>query len=121
MCAGVRSMPMSDSAPIDCSHIPTVFPASPPRTLTNLVGRGHEVAQVRSLLKRPDDRLDGPKWSRWHRHKIRLALQVAHDVADAFTNGVAFVALAVITEPALVQPRPSARGPGSAVRPPCTA
>ena len=74
-----------------------------PLSLTPLVGREREVAQVSSLLLRDDVRLvvlTGPGGV----GKTRVALQVATDAQEAFPDGVVFVSLAAIRDPALVLP-----------------
>ncbi|GIV98593.1 MAG: hypothetical protein KatS3mg057_3250 [Herpetosiphonaceae bacterium] len=76
---------------------PTNLPASP----TSLIGREREVAAISALLRRQDVRqvtLTGPAGT----GKSRLALQVAADLIDDFEDGVFFVALASINDPALV-------------------
>ena len=72
-----------------------------PRPLTSLVGREREAGTVAGLVRRDDVclvTLTGPGGV----GKTRLALQVAADAADAFPDGVAFVALAQISDPSLV-------------------
>jgi len=74
-----------------------------PVSRTPLIGRDHERLAARSLLLRSDVRLvtfTGAGGT----GKTRLALQVAADVGSAFNGRVYFVALASISEPALVVP-----------------
>ena len=78
------------------------FPSMPLQS-TPLIGREHHVASVRDLLTRPEVRivtLTGPGGV----GKTRVALAVAAEVAPAFPDGVAFVGLAPLTDPALVVP-----------------
>jgi predicted ATPase/class 3 adenylate cyclase len=91
-------------------ELPTSFP--PLKTLdermnnlpaqpTPLVGRERELGEVRNLLRGEGVRLltlTGPGGI----GKTRLGLQVAADLVDEFEDGVFFVALAPITDPALV-------------------
>src|SRR5207302_5510183 len=74
-----------------------------PAQATALIGREKEVAGVGALLRKPEVALvtlTGPGGT----GKTRLALQVAADLLDDFRDGVWFVELAAILEPALVVP-----------------
>lgn len=73
-----------------------------PLQLTSLVGRAREVTQVSRLLRRVDVRLvtlTGPGGI----GKTRLAQHIAADLLDAFVDGVIFVDLAPISEPAQLE------------------
>ena len=74
-------------------------PHNLPAQLTRLVGRGADVAALRELLR--DGRLvtiTGPGGI----GKTRLALHVAGELLDGFTDSVCFVDLSPIADPALV-------------------
>ncbi len=92
------------------ADLPTDFPplktlaAHPnnlPIQLTSFIGRAQEVAAVQRLLQREGVHLltlTGPGGS----GKTRMALQVAAELGDVFPDGVYFVNLAPIREPAFV-------------------
>src|SRR5215469_3109316 len=74
-----------------------------PVQLTSLVGREHDAASAAALLRRPEVRLltlTGPAGV----GKTRLALHVATEMLDSFVDGVYFIPLAPISDPALVVP-----------------
>ena len=79
--------------------MPNIIPVS----LTSLIGREQEIETLCQLLHRPDVRLvtiTGPGGV----GKTSLALQVAHDLQDAFTDGIFFISLAAITDSTLIIP-----------------
>ena len=79
--------------------MPNIIPAS----LTSLIGREQEIETLCQLLRLPDVRLvsiTGPGGV----GKTSLALQVAHDVQDAFIDGVFFISLAAISDSTLIIP-----------------
>ena len=74
-----------------------------PVSLTSLIGREQEIETLCQLLHRSVVRLvtiTGPGGV----GKTSLALQVAHDVQDAFTDGVFFISLAAISDSTLMIP-----------------
>jgi predicted ATPase/DNA-binding SARP family transcriptional activator len=72
-----------------------------PAHSTPLIGREAQLAEVGEMLRRPEVRLltlTGAGGT----GKTRLALQVAHDALADYSDGVYFVALAPVRDPALV-------------------
>jgi predicted ATPase len=89
--------------PVDFPPLRTVgaHPTNLPAPLTSFVGRHGDLAEACRLLRREQVRLltlTGPGGI----GKTRLALQVAAELAEAFPDGVFFVALAPVSDPGLV-------------------
>src|SRR2546421_5302853 len=74
-----------------------------PVSLTSLIGREHEVQATHALLLRPDVRLLTLTGTGGV-GKTRLALRVATELLADFPDGVFFVSLAPVSDPALVIP-----------------
>ena len=77
------------------------FPNNLPLQATPLIGREREVEAVSRRLRSPETRLltlVGPGGT----GKTRVGLQAAAELVDDFEDGVFFVPLAAITDPALV-------------------
>src|ERR1700676_5275500 len=74
-----------------------------PVSITSLIGREHEVQALHALLLRPDVRLLTLTGTAGV-GKTRLALEVARNLAHDFADGVYFVSLAPISDPAFVIP-----------------
>jgi predicted ATPase/class 3 adenylate cyclase len=72
-----------------------------PAGMSNFIGRERELAELGALLRRDDMRLltlTGPGGT----GKTRLAIRLASESVEQFKNGVFFVALAAVTDPARV-------------------
>jgi predicted ATPase/transcriptional regulator with XRE-family HTH domain len=87
-------------APASLSLVPSTSGALPVQ-LTSFVGREADLTAARALLLRPNVRLltltGAPGTG-----KTRLAIELAATLTDQFANGVVFVSLAPLTDPALV-------------------
>ena len=87
----------------DFAPLKTLYRTNLPIPATQFLGRDDELAEVRELLGRDDARLltlTGAGGS----GKTRLALQAAGDAAEAYPDGVWWVPLAPLAEPADVGP-----------------
>jgi predicted ATPase len=89
------------SAVEDSLQAEPIWNVLPP--LTSFIGREQEISAVCTLLERTDVRLLtilGPGGI----GKTRLSMQVAHEMRDLFADGICFVELAALRDPALVIP-----------------
>src|SRR5215207_1462815 len=89
--------------PVEFPSLKTLerYPNNLPLQLTPLIGREREIDEVCRRLRSPEVRvltLTGPGGA----GKTRLGLQVGAELLDEFEDGVFFVALAPLTDPALV-------------------
>jgi predicted ATPase len=87
----------------DFPPLKTLYRTNLPVPATHFLGRQHELAEIRHLLGRQDVRLvtlTGAGGS----GKTRLALQAAGEAAEAYPDGVWWVPLAPLADPADVGP-----------------
>ncbi len=92
-------LPIPDPS-ADLPHLNTRFNNLPVQ-LTSFIGREQEVAAVCALLQRPEVRLVTLTGTGGI-GKTRLSLQVATELLDSFADGVCFVPLAPVSDPAIV-------------------
>jgi len=87
----------------DFPPLRTLHRTNLPVPMTPFLGRDRELAEVTTLLGREDVRLLTLTGS-GGTGKTRLALQAAAAAAEAFPDGIAWVALAPLRDPALIPP-----------------
>jgi len=90
-----------DGSPVDFPPLKTLYRSNLPVPATPFLGRERELGEVTGRLSDPETRLltlTGPGGT----GKTRLALQAAAEVSDGFPDGVFWVALAPLRDPALV-------------------
>jgi predicted ATPase/DNA-binding XRE family transcriptional regulator len=92
---------LPDHSAAEAPRPPYIRPAKLPIPSSLLIGRAQEVAAIRRLLRSTEVRLLTLTGTGGI-GKTRLALQVAAEFLDEVTYGVCFVALAPISDPALV-------------------
>lgn len=103
-----RNIPATPPPPLLSSTPPAAAaPAAPlrnlPTPLTPLIGRTEELVAIERCMQRSTTRmltLTGPPGI----GKTRMAIQITHDLAGSFRDGVVFVALATIRDPDMVLP-----------------
>jgi predicted ATPase len=95
-----RTLPMLASHPVEAE---LASKSNVPAPLTLLIGREQEVAEACALLLRPGVRLVTLTGTGGV-GKTRLGLHIATALLGAFADGVCFVSLAPMSDPALVVP-----------------
>jgi predicted ATPase/uncharacterized protein HemY len=98
-----RTPPPIPTPPV--SNLPTIARRTGhlPAPMTSFIGREWEIATVGTRLRMPDVRLLTLTGAGGV-GKTRLALQIGSALHDAFPNGIWFVNLAPISDPALILP-----------------